>query len=161
MPTHLNMGNFLVGLVVGVFFYNFQKSAKKHQRSIKCHILWNLSWICMTLLIVASGAFFYQNDFADVWMSFGHWMSAIIGSFLRHFYGLVLSIFMVGIFFGYGNLMPRFCNYGMYRILGRLSFSVYMSHVTVAILMKGRQKFPDEISGATSFSWFASIYLLR
>lgn len=115
----------------------------------------------MTLLIVASGAFFYQNDFADVWMSFGHWMSAIIGSFLRHFYGLVLSIFMVGIFFGYGNLMPRFCNYGMYRILGRLSFSVYMSHVTVAILMKGRQKFPDEISGATSFSWFASIYLLR
>lgn len=131
------------------FNYKFQKSAKKHQRTITSQIAWHSSWLfIIAFVVLATGRFLCNNNLADDWMSFDHWMLALIATFLRHFYGLAKSVFMVDIFLGYGNVLPRFCNYGMYQKLRKLSFSVFMCYVP-CVCAGGIIR---SLSGATIFS---------
>jgi peptidoglycan/LPS O-acetylase OafA/YrhL len=125
-PTHLNGGNYLIGLLIGYFYYQYRKENERkiHYRRTWFQILWHLSYLT-TFVLSLSGIFFYEND-----MKLGV-LSALLGTFLKHIYGPVLGILLVGIFLRYGHFIPKVFNYGMYRVLARLSFSVYMVHFTV------------------------------
>lgn len=125
-PTHLNTGNYLVGLVIGYFYYQHKQTNGKntHEKTLFLNVLWNGSWI-MTFILSLVGLYFYEND-----IELGV-LSSLLGAFLKHFYGLVLGITLVGIFLRYGFFVPNIFNYGMHRILARLSFSVYMVHISI------------------------------
>jgi hypothetical protein len=71
------------------------------------------------------GFYFYEYD-----IEIG-FLSALLGALLKHIYGPIIGILFIGIFQRYGWLIPKMFNYGMYRILARLSFSVYMVHLTI------------------------------
>lgn len=76
--------------------------------------------------------------------------TAILSAFLKHINGLVIGVLLVGIIFKYGYFIPKIFNHPMYRILGRLSFSVYMGHVSVLVLLLVKSKNMSEISKSTN-----------
>lgn len=124
-PTHMNTGNYLVGLVFGYFYYEYKlKKAAIHTKTFFLNVLWNCSWF-MTFILCLSGLYFYEND-----IELGL-LSSLLGAFFKHFYGAVLGVLIVGIFLRYGYIIPYIYNYGMHRILARLSFSVYMVHISI------------------------------
>lgn len=126
-PTHLNTGNYLIGLVIGYFYFEYKQSiekASRHRRSALLNVVWHCSYL-LTFILCFIGIYFYEND---VKLGF---MTAFIGAVLKHIYGPIIGILFVGIFLRYGWVIPKMFNYGMYRVLGRLSFSVYMVHYTI------------------------------
>lgn len=114
----------------------------------------------MAIVFIGS-RYFFESDYATVWMSFGHWMSALLATIIRHIYAATFCVFLIGTMFGYGYNFSKFTNYGVYRILGRLTFSVYMVHFTITIVLMSQQKFPLEISTSTKLAWLAIVYILR
>lgn len=153
-PTHLNTGNYSIGLVIGYFYYHLKQSGYRHKKNIFFHTLWHLSWMT-TFVLCFVGVYFYENDIEK-----GVW-SALLGAFFKHIYGPVLGILLVGIFFRYGHFIPKMYNYGMYRILARLSFSVYMVHVTVGSLIITGNNFPIEINDAMLNAFTGAVYMIR
>lgn len=124
-PTHLNTGNYLIGLVIGYFYYqNKQANGTNRNQSTLFNILWHCSYL-LTFILCFIGFYFYEYD-----MELGI-LSALLGAFLKHIYGPIIGILFIGIFYRYGWVIPKMFNYGMYRILARLSFSVYMVHLTI------------------------------
>lgn len=125
-PTHLNSGNYLVGLVIGYFYYHHKQANGRimHNKNFWTYVLWNCSW-CINFALCFVGLYFYEHDI-DLGI-----MSSLLGAFFKHFYGIVLGILIIGIFYRYGSIIVNIFNYGMYRVLGRLSFSVYMVHIFI------------------------------
>lgn len=72
----------------------------------------------------------------------------------------VLGVLLVGIFFRYGAFIPKFYNYGMYRVLARLSFSVYMVHVSVGAIIITGQSYPVEINNPMMNAFTSAVYVL-
>jgi peptidoglycan/LPS O-acetylase OafA/YrhL len=153
-PTHLNTGNYFIGLVIGYFYYQHKEAGYRHRRNAILNYVWHLSYLT-TFIICFVGIYFYENDIEK------GFLSALIGTFLKHIYGPVLGVLLVGIFYRYGYFIPKMFNYGMYRILARLSFSVFMVHVTISSFLIMGQKTPQEINNATLFMTSAAVYLLR
>lgn len=153
-PTHLNTGNYFIGLVMGYFYYEFRESDGRHRRNIFLHGLWHLSYMS-TFLLCFIGIYFYENDVEK-----GIW-TALLGALLKHIYAPVLGVLLVGIFFRYGFIIPKMFNYGFYRILARMSFSVFMVHYTVGSIFITKQKFPLEVNNATLASYSAAVYMFR
>jgi hypothetical protein len=126
-PTHMNAGNYLIGVVIGYFYYQRKKESGgsiKHRRSFFFTILWHLSYMS-TFFLCFVGIYFYEND-----MELGV-LSSLLGAFFKHVYGPILGFLLVGIFLRYGWVIPKLYNYSMYRVLARLSFSVYMVHFSL------------------------------
>lgn len=172
-PTHLNTGNYLVGLVIGFYYYQYRQTNGKshHEKIFFLNALWNCSWIIILTLSLI-GLYFYEND-----IELGV-LSSLLGAFFKHFYGVILGVSLVGIFLRYGFFVPNIFNYGMHRILARLSFSVYMVHISIgcvfflilcfnAILITSRSlfimknKFLIEINNSMLTAFTGIIYLLR
>lgn len=126
-PTHFNAGNYLIGLIMGYFYFEYKqhKAISSHSRSIAYHILW---LVCVYLMYVLAfvGVYFYEYD-----MPLGI-LSSLLGAFFKHIYGPLFGVMLIGMFFGYGWLLPKMLNYGMFRVVGRLTFSVYLVHPFIA-----------------------------
>lgn len=153
-PTHLNTGNYFIGLLIGYFYYQYKQAGYRHRRNLFLHGLWHLSYI-MTFVLSCVGIYFYENNIEK---GFG---SAFLGATFRHIYGPVLGVLLVGIFFRYGLFIPKLYNYGMYRILARLSFSVYMTHLTIGSFMITGRIFPLEVNDAALVTFTGVVYMLR
>lgn len=145
---------------MGVFYYIFKGSGSKHRHSSLLQILWHLMCLSMFALMFNAG-YFYQNNFLDKSSTFDVFASALLNAVFRHVYGIILGLVLVGIFLGYGHFLPKLFKYGIYRVLGRLTFSVYLCHFCIVIMVITKQKFPIEINGDNNRSWFAATYVLR
>lgn len=153
-PTHLNTGNYLIGLTVGYFYYEFKKSGAKHRRTLINQILFHGAYM-MTFVLSFIGIYFYETDIEK-----GVW-SALIGAILKHIYGPIFGFILVGMVLRYGQVIPRVFNYGYYRVLARLSFSVYMIHVSVAAAYITGHQHQLEINNLMLNSFAGIVYLIR
>lgn len=108
-----------------------------------------------TFALCFAGIYFYENNIEK------GFVSALIGAVSKHIYGPVLGVLLVGIFFRYGAFIPKLYNYGMYRILARLSFSVYMVHVTVGSIIITGQSYPVEVNNSMMNAFTSAVYVLR
>lgn len=153
-PTHLNTGNYFIGILIGYFYYQYKKSGQRHRRNIFLHGLWHLSYIT-TFVLCYIGIYFYENDIEK------GFLSAILGAVLKHIYGPVFGVLLLGIFFRYGFYTSNFFNFGAFRILARMSFCVYMVHLSIGSLFITAQKFPLEVNNATLGAYFGAVYLTR
>jgi hypothetical protein len=109
----------------------------------------------MTFVLCFVGIYFYENDIEK------GFVSALLGAVMKHIYGPVLGVLLVGIFFRYGSFIPKFYNYGMYRILARLSFSVYMVHYTIGSIIITGNSYPIEINNPMMNAFTSAVYVLR
>ncbi|CAO1306715.1 unnamed protein product [Diamesa hyperborea] len=142
-PTHLNSGNYLIGLSIGLWYHRYKKANKKHHQKPWLNILWHCSYVCHFVLIFV-GFYFYENNIEL------NIFTALLSAIYKHIYGLVIGVTIVGIIFKYGFIIPKIFNHPMYRILGRLSFSVYMGHVSILVLLLAKSKNMTEVNDATS-----------
>lgn len=140
--------------MIGYFYYQYKQTLHRHRRTVLYQILWHLSYV-MTFVLCLIGIYFYEHD-----MEKGL-LSAFLGAVLKHIYGPILGVLLVGIFFRYGHFIHKWYNYGLYRVLGRLSFSVYMVHVTVLSVLISGQRFPLEINNATLNAFTFGVYCIR
>ena len=135
----------MIGLLIGLWYHQFKKINKKHNQKPLFHILWHCSYVCHFLLIFV-GLYFYENNVEK------NIFTAILSAFFKHIYGLVIGVLIVGLIFKYGHVFSKIFSHPMYRILGRLSFSVYMGHLSILMLLLVKSKNMSEIHNSTVVS---------
>lgn len=94
--------------------------------------MWYLS-IIGAFAVLLSAKIFYTNDFKTKSFLF-----ALVATCLKHSWGVLVSIVLIGFIYRYGWFMTNLFNYSMFRVLGRISFCAYMVHwFIVKIFMAG------------------------
>lgn len=92
-----------------------------------CLSVGTLYFICWCHLL------FTRNDFDVI-------RSAIYNAFARLSWGIAIciTIFLCGT--GYGGIINKFLSIGIFKILSRLSYSVFLAHFGVQFILIGRQR---------------------
>lgn len=116
-------------------------------------VLW---YICVVLgfVTILSAYFFYKYDFAkpSIWI-------AVMAIILKHSWGIIMGIGILGIIFNYGWFIPNIFNYPGWRIIGRISYATFICHLFILkLLMSGiHQPMYLSVFNIVSFSAIAVI----
>jgi hypothetical protein len=92
-------------------------------------------YLCVVIgfTTILSAYFFYQYDFEKpaIWI-------AVMSIFLKHSWGIIMGIGIIGIIYRYGWFIPNIFNYSGWRILGRCSYATFICHLFILkLLMSG------------------------
>ncbi|XP_053686964.1 nose resistant to fluoxetine protein 6-like [Sabethes cyaneus] len=129
IPFHVNIGNYLAGMVVGLIVLYLQKRNLNIAQKKWFRFLWYLIYpaAIVTLLI---HYIFYVYDFEkpSIWI-------AIYFPVMKHSWGIFCGIFVVGFINGIAPTMSRIFDYRLFEPLGRLTYAAYLCHVFVMRLI--------------------------
>lgn len=145
----MNVGNYFIGVAVGVAYYNLKKAerdiskifvrkdfiVRKAQKfySFKCFRVAFYLCVVIGFMTILSAYFFYKYEFVRpaVWIS-------VLAVLLKHTWGVIVGFGILGAIYRYGWFIPSVFNYPGWRVMGRISFATFMCHLFVLkMLMSG------------------------
>ncbi|XP_061496527.1 O-acyltransferase like protein-like, partial [Anopheles gambiae] len=129
IPTHINFGNYIQGVLTGVIYNELQKRSINLAQSKVFRAVWYLTFAIVFLSMLPS-YMFYVNDFPtpSVWMAAYFVVS-------KNLYGIGTGIVILGLIYGVNGVFKRVLNYPFFEPLGRLSYGAFLVHPFVMRLM--------------------------
>ncbi|XP_040153901.1 nose resistant to fluoxetine protein 6-like [Anopheles arabiensis] len=129
IPTHINFGNYIQGVLTGVIYNELQKRSINLAQSKVFRAVWFLTFAIVFLSMLPS-YMFYVNDFPtpSVWMAAYFVVS-------KNLYGIGTGIVILGLIYGVNGVFKRVLNYPFFEPLGRLSYGAFLVHPFVMLLM--------------------------
>lgn len=151
-PSHLNAGNYIAGLMFGFVYLESKEKLMKINRTWKLEVAWHFCWI--TGYVVSMLGFpFIETDIAPtIW-------TALFGGFMKHYHGFLMGFLILGLVMRLGWIVPKIFNLPIFRILARIMYSYYLSHIFVLRLFLSGSNQPFEINGANMWAFTAAVYL--
>ncbi|XP_061393215.1 nose resistant to fluoxetine protein 6-like [Musca vetustissima] len=136
-PFHMNFGSYFFG-VLAALIYDHISSRDIKLRQNKYFNIFFFALIPAGIFWMLSGHLFFQyyNDERT------RVLSSIYAAFHRNFWGLGTAIFIIGMSAKCGWIFRRFCCLPVFRILGRLTYGAYLSHVLIARVVIGTIRYP-------------------
>ncbi|XP_072940383.1 nose resistant to fluoxetine protein 6-like [Epargyreus clarus] len=128
---HTNIPAYVIGLALGNFIYNGLKDESRVKNFKKLGYLYYLT-VPMVLAYILSGFVFYQDR-----PKFSIYLRAIVASFVRPVFDLLLAVFFIGMVFKYENLYRRILEWRGWRVPARVSYSAYIIHVPIIRIFGG------------------------
>lgn len=149
-PTHTRMGAWLVGVIVGFVFYQ-----TKHRRVVMSKAVvvvgWAVSLIAMLVIIFGDYPFQQPDSYMDISIVW----DALYESTNRVVWAGCLGWIVFACINGYGGFVNTLLSLSVWQPLGRLSYSIYLLHLPVQMMLAGTLRNPihfDDI-GATHKFW--------
>ena len=142
-PTHMNTGNYIVGLLIGVMYHESKDKMKLWKKSWKLELLWHLSWIAGYAISILGFPFYELNFEKSI-------ITALFGAFMKHYHGLLLGITLLGVIMRYGLFIPKIFNLPVFRVMGRISYSFFLCHICIMKLFMTNATQPLEFSMANT-----------
>ncbi|XP_055379396.1 nose resistant to fluoxetine protein 6-like [Condylostylus longicornis] len=127
VPLHMNLVGHLCGLLTGKVFLYF-KSINFKMSDSKLRIFVFYAIIPLTFALILTQEFYYQYKVPSI-------LAALHGSLYRITYGLLFMYFVIGLADKIGWMAVEFCNLSVFRILGRLTYSVLVIQVSILFFM--------------------------
>ncbi|XP_048511653.1 nose resistant to fluoxetine protein 6-like [Athalia rosae] len=124
MATHNRMSPYFVGLALG---YIFQQ--KKNASLSK----WKVAAGWIASLGVMYATLYGARNMTSFRHTFNLWESALYGGLHRFSWAVSVAWVIYACHIGYGGLVNRFLSCNTFRLLGRLSYSIYLSHLAVLL----------------------------
>uniref|UniRef100_A0A182LZY6 Acyltransferase 3 domain-containing protein n=1 Tax=Anopheles culicifacies TaxID=139723 RepID=A0A182LZY6_9DIPT len=154
IPTHINFGNYMLGVVAGLIYAELHKRSINLAESRAFRALWYAMFLAIPLTMLPS-YIFYVNDFEtpSVWMAAYFVLS-------KNFYGIGIGIIIIGLIYGVNRVLQRILNYPFFEPLGRLAYGAYLIHPFVMRYMFASTRGPlSLVLGATVMSCLLSLVL--
>lgn len=151
-PSHLNAGNYIAGLIFGFVYMESKEKLLKVKRTWKLEVLWHLCWITGYVVSMLGFPFIESDIEPSIW-------TALYGGLMKHYHGILLGFLMLGLMMRLGWFIPRLFNLPVFRILGRILYSYFLSHVFVLRLFMATSTQPFEINQANLWALTAAVYL--
>jgi hypothetical protein len=125
----MNAGNYIAGLIFGVIYHEFKDFSKDRKKSKTHTAIWFSSFFAGSLISMLGFPFYELNIETSIW-------TALFGGFMKHYHGLLIGIFTLGIIFEYGHwILLKICNFQIFTFFGRLSYSYFICHVFIMKLL--------------------------
>ncbi|XP_040153938.1 O-acyltransferase like protein-like [Anopheles arabiensis] len=162
IPTHINFGNYIQGVLTGVIYNELQKRSINLAQSKVFRVVWYLTFAIIPLSMLPS-YMFYVNDFPtpSVWM-------AAYFALSKNLYGIGVGIVILGCIYGVNGVVKRMLNYPFFEPLGRLAYGAYLVHPFVMrymfVSVRGPVHYSDLLTlslvfGATVMSCLMALVL--
>jgi hypothetical protein len=71
---------------------------------------------------------------------------AIVATLIKHHFAIIFVVVLMGFLFGYGGFLRPIVHHPIFRVMGRLTFAVYLVHLGVVRFNVTRNHFPLEES---------------
>ncbi|EAT32954.1 AAEL014803-PA, partial [Aedes aegypti] len=125
IPLHMNLGNYLAGMLTGLVYLNLQKNNINPVQKRWFRIVWFLI-VPTAIASLLIHYIFYVNDFEkpSLWM-------AIYFPVMKYTWGIFSGLFLIGFVYGVAPTMKRIFHHRVFVPLGRLTYSAYLIHVSV------------------------------
>ncbi|XP_052895879.1 uncharacterized protein LOC128303065 [Anopheles moucheti] len=122
IPTHINFGNYMLGVLTGVIYTELRKRSINLAESRTFRAVWYATIIVVPLSMLP-GYIFYVNDFEtpSVWM-------AVYFVISKNLFGIAAGIVIIGSIYGVNGVLQRILNYPFFEPLGRLAYGAYLIH---------------------------------
>jgi peptidoglycan/LPS O-acetylase OafA/YrhL len=120
---HMNMGNYLSGILFGFIYHRKIKFNFTQTRAFK--ILWYTLPLQIAVAVL-HGRIFYENEYPKpaLWMAIYYTANKNLLSFFA-------MVFMLGLLNGVGGNLRVFLSHQVFNILGKLSYSAFLTHTFV------------------------------
>jgi hypothetical protein len=71
---------------------------------------------------------------------------AIVATLIKHHFAILFVVVTAGFIFGYGGILKPIFRFPIFRVMGRLTFAVYLVHMGCVRFHVTRNHFPLEES---------------
>ncbi|XP_055380069.1 O-acyltransferase like protein-like [Condylostylus longicornis] len=140
IPTHNNMGGYLVGYILGKVLLKFEETHIQLEKNFKFKLLWYIN-IPFALFVVFSGLIFYEIDFPKPSI-----FAAIYAGIIRNLWAVMSGILILGMAYKIGWIIYEICSIPIFRVFGRLSLSCLIFHTHVIRIFCGILHSPPYLS---------------
>ncbi|XP_012280074.1 nose resistant to fluoxetine protein 6 [Orussus abietinus] len=159
MATHNRSSPYIIGIFLGSILYG---SKNVTMSKLKVIFGWTLSLATMYTCIYGA------MEITSVGHTYNVWESAIYGGFHRFVWACAVAWLIYACHTGYGGAIDRFLSCTLFRYSGRLSYSVYLTHLALLLYHVGVLQIPRqlhmyitirEFTGDFVFIFFTSLVL--
>lgn len=163
IPTHMNIGNYFVGVMLGLYYHK-QKTTKTAKRrsmvsllnqnktidslnSFQSSRLLEYASLPFLILAVFGTAMFQINEYQkpSLWIS-------IVAPIVKLSWGLSFAGFILGLLFNKKRHDAKFLSSAVFRITGRISLATYIFHWFIVKLLVVNVRYPLHLSDLGSVS---------
>ncbi|XP_073814566.1 nose resistant to fluoxetine protein 6-like [Musca autumnalis] len=156
-PIYGNLGGYLVGIICAEIyaksptFQELKKRCEKYKNDLKIQIPYLVAILSVGFGTLSTGLLFYfqKPEEASIW-------PALYSAFYRNFWVIFCGIAIMTMALKFGWLAYDIANMSAFRLLGRLTFQMYMWHVNIIRITFGYFRQPIYI---TEFYLFGQIVL--
>ncbi|GLV35422.1 uncharacterized protein CBL_01428 [Carabus blaptoides fortunei] len=143
--THTRYGPWLIGIIMGYFLFKIKsnKATQIHLSGLQALGGWLVSGAVMLTIIFA------QHNLLDKYDRVGN---AFFNGLHRHVWALCLCWIVYACTQGYGGPINTFLSWTPFQILGRFTYTMYLTHLTLQYLIAGSNR------TNTFFSQFNNMY---
>uniref|UniRef100_A0A1A9WWJ5 Acyltransferase 3 domain-containing protein n=1 Tax=Glossina brevipalpis TaxID=37001 RepID=A0A1A9WWJ5_9MUSC len=143
IPFYTNLSGCIFGFIFAEIYQNYIQLdvIKKRFTGVFIYELCFSSLFLICFGLIFSGVFFINHDIEKPSL-----YAAIYASLYRLLWLFVLILIMLGMCFKLGSLFYRICNSQFMQPFGRLSFQVYLWHVTIIKILGGFYRQPIYIN---------------
>ncbi|XP_073814542.1 nose resistant to fluoxetine protein 6-like [Musca autumnalis] len=146
-PTYGNLGGYFVGIICAEIyaksptFQELKKQCEKYKNVLKIQVLYLVAMHIVGFGTLSSGLLFYfqKPEEGSIW-------PALYSSVYRNFWVIFCGITIITMALKFGWLAYDITNMSAFRVLGRLTFQMYMWHVNIIRLMFGYIRQPIYIT---------------
>lgn len=118
--------------------------------SLKFKTLWHFSWSAGYIISMLGFPFIESNIEPTIW-------TAIYGGLMKHYHSLLIGVVVLGIIVRSFDFI-KILNLPIFRVLGRISYSYYLSHIFLMRLFMPSGTQPLEISMTNAWIYTAAIF---
>lgn len=123
-PTHMNTGNYIIGILIGVLYHKYEDIFIKLKKSFKLEVFWHFTWIAGLSISIFGFPYLEHN----VEKSF---LTAIFGGIMKHYHGVLLGATMFGLIFKFSRIVSNFCDSSIFRVFGKICYSYLVCHLVL------------------------------
>ncbi|XP_050668259.1 nose resistant to fluoxetine protein 6-like isoform X2 [Leptidea sinapis] len=136
-----NMSAYVIGMCLGLYIYEAQRSNKKFNKSKLLSVLTLMVIPTTFLLFSSSGYYFFARN----------GQSPILGRMIyaaahRPALALVYAFLVLSLVFDFNNFLSTFANWSAWRLPSRLTYMVYIVHITVIQYLLGSRTQLDHVA---------------
>lgn len=144
-PTHTRMGAWLVGVILGYVFFQ-----TKHRRvgmsTVAVITGWTVSTVAMAAIIFGD----YPFQQPDSYMNHSIVWDAVYESTNRVVWAGCLGWIVFACINGYGGPVNTLLSLSVWQPLGRLSYSIYLLHLPIQMMLAGTLRNPVHFDDVTA-----------
>ncbi|XP_055380599.1 nose resistant to fluoxetine protein 6-like [Condylostylus longicornis] len=139
--THSRISPFMVGIILGYYIYKYCNEKIKLYKPIVI-----MGWFLSILIIIAIVFGPYHRTLYQPNSETTVIEVALYESLSRLFWSIAVSWIIFACHKGYGGIINKILSFGIWQPLGRLTFSIYLNHLLIQMILTGNSKTDSNFS---------------
>ncbi|XP_063697616.1 O-acyltransferase like protein-like [Culicoides brevitarsis] len=153
--SHMNAGNFLIGICLAMTYFHFKENKIDMSKYKWFIVLWYITPVIGFFTVVVHGYTFFHNYFEVPSIGL-----TILSMFTRQIWGIFGIILVLGFIASFRSPIKNFFNWPVFTPLSRLTYGIYLVHVTIASIVFAQSSIISYFMGWSFLTESVALFVL-